>query len=258
VRGAKAYFRDCKDVAQWWHPERWHARHQFEQGLLASESILRQRVGVGALILDAACGRARCAARLCDGYETVAADVSAAMLREIPEDVRQRLHVVRCELENLPFCDSCFDAIICLEAMVHIDDLRTALSELARVLKSDGILIVDFDNRYGMLRLLKDVLRTFAAIFSESHREIRSARTQIFRPLSLSQVRRLLLQVGLVMESYSFVGTVMPVSIFGRTVVSVETFTTMRRWFEMLDRLPVLRRLATYIYVVVRKRQGDN
>lgn len=47
--------------------------------------------------------------------------------------------------EYLPYPDSCFDCVLCVNAIDHVDDLVQTLREVSRVLKSHGRLIGQFN-----------------------------------------------------------------------------------------------------------------
>src|SRR5262249_48681806 len=51
---------------------------------------------------------------------------------------------------RLPFADSIFDGVVCIEVIEHIPELGAALSEIARVLKSGGRAIIIDKNPVGV------------------------------------------------------------------------------------------------------------
>jgi len=92
--------------------------------------------------LDAACGTGRHAARLAElGHQVVGVDATPAMLslarKKVP-GVDFRLG----KLEELPVQDATVDLVTCALALSHLDDLRPAITEFARVLKPGGHLII--------------------------------------------------------------------------------------------------------------------
>ncbi len=115
-----------------------------------------ERLGVnrGERLLDLGCGGGRhafAAFRL--GARVVALDAQAeeiakvrntigAMVEaaEVPSD--EEAGVVQADALRLPFLDSSFDRIIASEVLEHIDEDRTAMSELARVLRPGGTIAV--------------------------------------------------------------------------------------------------------------------
>jgi len=52
------------------------------------------------------------------------------------------------DIENLPFSDDIFDFALCIFVFSHLNNPNKAMSELCRVLKNKGKLIVSFENRY--------------------------------------------------------------------------------------------------------------
>ena len=57
-------------------------------------------------------------------------------------------HVKKADLLSLPFDDSSFDTVLCLDVLEHVELLAQpkALSEIARVLKDDGRLLLSVPN----------------------------------------------------------------------------------------------------------------
>lgn len=49
--------------------------------------------------------------------------------------------------ENLPFCNSCFDIVIAIETLEHVNNQEMALREASRALKKDGYIVVYVPNR---------------------------------------------------------------------------------------------------------------
>ncbi len=49
-------------------------------------------------------------------------------------------------LEGLPYPDSSVDVVVCIEVLEHLENHRRAISELSRVLKAGGILILSTPN----------------------------------------------------------------------------------------------------------------
>ncbi|HSD67456.1 MAG TPA: class I SAM-dependent methyltransferase [Vicinamibacteria bacterium] len=79
------------------------------------------------------------------GYHTVAVDLDPPTLR----NARERLGLdARCEPtraafvggdgQRLPFADGAFDGVLCMNALHHMPDYRTALAEMHRVLRAGG------------------------------------------------------------------------------------------------------------------------
>jgi ubiquinone/menaquinone biosynthesis C-methylase UbiE len=59
----------------------------------------------------------------------------------------------------LPFRSDCFDCLVCSEVIEHVSDGKKVLSEMARVTKRRGILVLSTPNRwslYGLFRSLAE------------------------------------------------------------------------------------------------------
>ena len=93
------------------------------------------------LALDAGCGKGRFARVLADQNphtKIVAMDLALAMLRSVTEPARPCCGT----LTQYPFRDSSFDFAYATESLEHAVDIETAISELCRVLKPGGKLVI--------------------------------------------------------------------------------------------------------------------
>ena len=106
-------------------------------------------------ILDVGCGTGRDLILL--GREVsscIGIDSSDAMI----EGARKNLHKVRIngvkveigDATNLRFSDQTFDKVLSSEVLEHIPDYDKAISEMGRVLKSSGLLVITTPNRQSM------------------------------------------------------------------------------------------------------------
>ncbi|MBM4312536.1 MAG: class I SAM-dependent methyltransferase [Deltaproteobacteria bacterium] len=105
----------------------------------------------GMRVLDAGCGGGRhlCEAMGKSGVSCVGVDLNWADLCRTKGflslmDQRQSggWIVARADVTRLPFSDDSFDAVICSEVLEHVVDSRRAITELLRVLKPMGDLVI--------------------------------------------------------------------------------------------------------------------
>jgi SAM-dependent methyltransferase len=89
------------------------------------------------------------------GKHPICADFTLNFLRLAPKDVRMPL--VQADATLLPFADSSFDGVICSETIEHIPRDDSAVSEIARVLRPRGVLLVTVPNLWNASRLLEMV-----------------------------------------------------------------------------------------------------
>jgi ubiquinone/menaquinone biosynthesis C-methylase UbiE len=70
-------------------------------------------------------------------------------IRQKPKS--EALQIVRCDAQNLPFCDSSFDAIYSYHVLEHVKNHWTAVSEMQRVLAAEGIAFVGTPNKLRLI-----------------------------------------------------------------------------------------------------------
>jgi SAM-dependent methyltransferase len=122
------------------------------------------RVEPGSFILDAGCGPGHLLAALTQrGFKTCGVDTSPAMLRE----ARARLagasaHVQCASIEKLPFPDETFDVVSTAGVVEYLAEDRTAITELRRVLRPGGYLLLPITNFWshaGWLDFMVEALK---------------------------------------------------------------------------------------------------
>lgn len=109
-------------------------------------TLLRPAVEPGGSVLDLGGGTGGLAVRLAGalGTRVTILDPTPAMLDRVPAHpaLTVRLGVA----EAIPFPDGTFDAVVVSDAMHHFRDLEIAASEMARVTRSGGrLLILEID-----------------------------------------------------------------------------------------------------------------
>jgi SAM-dependent methyltransferase len=92
--------------------------------------------------LDAACGTGRHARHLVDrGHEVLGVDLSTEMLRRAAVNVPEA-RFAEGDLRDLPAHDGDFDFAVCALALAHLPDVGAGITELARVLRRGGRLVL--------------------------------------------------------------------------------------------------------------------
>jgi SAM-dependent methyltransferase len=92
--------------------------------------------------LDVGCGEGRFCRLMRDhGIEAVGIDPTRALIEEARRrDPSGRYEIARAE--ELPFAAGCFDLVVSYVALLDIPDFRAAISEMARVLRPGGSMLV--------------------------------------------------------------------------------------------------------------------
>ncbi|MCC6575246.1 MAG: class I SAM-dependent methyltransferase [Planctomycetes bacterium] len=102
-----------------------------------------EHVTPGARVLEAGCGKGRFLAALLQKFPDIqctGADISAALLKRLPSGIT----AVEGGIERLPLPDGAFDVAFSVEAIEHATNWTAAVSQLARVTKPGGrVIIID-------------------------------------------------------------------------------------------------------------------
>jgi len=69
----------------------------------------------------------------------------------------KNLTVVQCDLNNkaLPFKDNSVDIVVCTEVLEHLINPKKIITEIHRIIKKDGIVIISLPNEYWWLNRLE-------------------------------------------------------------------------------------------------------
>lgn len=99
-------------------------------------------------ILDLGCGTGRYLAPLSEaGFDIYGCDFSEGMLRIVQKRINGTCKIIIGEATEIPFRDSSFDFVYSFKVLPHIQNVCQALEEIHRILKPNGIAILEFYNR---------------------------------------------------------------------------------------------------------------
>jgi ubiquinone/menaquinone biosynthesis C-methylase UbiE len=143
--------RDYYDeFSGWYERDRDRGYHRLVDDL---EVDLVARYGRGAQVLEAGCGTGLILERVSRFAASAwGIDLSSGML----EKARQRrLKVMQASLVDLPFRDERFDVVYSFKVLAHVEPIREALAELARVTRRGGYLLLEFYNPLSLRYLVK-------------------------------------------------------------------------------------------------------
>jgi MPBQ/MSBQ methyltransferase len=84
------------------------------------------------------------------GYETHGVDISAGLLG-VAREKRSLARLALASVEALPYPDASFDAVTCCgSTLSFVDAADRALSEMGRVLRPDGVLLVECEHKWSL------------------------------------------------------------------------------------------------------------
>jgi len=101
-------------------------------------------------VLDLGCGAGRHLIYVAtQGFEAHGIDISETGLNLTRDRLRKRnleAHIIKCTMNQLPYVDSCFDAVISLHTIYHqkLKGIQETTSEIHRILKKKGLLLINF------------------------------------------------------------------------------------------------------------------
>jgi ubiquinone/menaquinone biosynthesis C-methylase UbiE len=117
----------------------------------------------GRLILDAGCGTGRISLKLLKkGAIVKGIDISNKMLAKAKEKCKKYKGISEFKLASIykiPYRKNMFDMVICSLIISHLRNLNRAIKEMARVLRSGGLMIISDLHPYTIL--LRDVYTGF-------------------------------------------------------------------------------------------------
>jgi len=80
------------------------------------------------------------------GAKVTGVDIGSRLINKVKKKIPKGKFLVA-SASDLPFPNASFDVVLCTEVLEHVEDQDTALSELVRVLKNGGVLVVTSPNR---------------------------------------------------------------------------------------------------------------
>ncbi len=129
--------------------EEWYSQEEPEEIVIDFVTLLKKG-DKKIRVLDLGCGAGRHQVYMAkQGFEAHGLDISETGLTLTKERLkRQSLegHLVKCDMEMLPYIDSCFDAIVSLHTIYHqkLRGIQETISEIKRALKKKGLALVNF------------------------------------------------------------------------------------------------------------------
>ena len=124
----------------------------------------------GLRVLEIGCGRGGFARYLAErGANVVAADFSPAAV-EITNRLlsdQENADAVVADIEALEFASDTFDLVISLDTIEHVPSPKAAVSELVRVAKPGGRIIITTNNYLGLIGLWRLAMKVTGFRFTE-------------------------------------------------------------------------------------------
>lgn len=140
------------DFAAWYERERHHGYHAHIDKLQIG---VAQPLCLGRDVLEVGCGTGMILKEIAPfARSAVGLDISRGMLAKARE---RGLNVVEGSATDLPFPDASFDAVYSFKVLAHVEAIRRAMEEVARVLRPGGRAALEFYNRHSLRYVIKRV-----------------------------------------------------------------------------------------------------
>lgn len=137
-------------AAEWWRPG---GDFELLHWLAAARAaLIPPAAGPGRILLDAGCGGGLLAPHVRGkGYRHVGVDLGRPGLAQAS---RHGVTGLNGDVTRLPLRDGAADVVVAGEILEHVTDLAGTVAELSRVLRPDGLLVLDTVNDTALSRLV--------------------------------------------------------------------------------------------------------
>ena len=125
----------------------------------------------GKTVLDLGCGRGEfvryCTTKGAEvygiDYSDASVNISKKTLADLSENIRSHAHIKKMDVKKLKFEDNTFDLITGFDIIEHLHDweLKEAISEIKRVIKPQGQLLLHTSPNKLMMETVRKVVRLF-------------------------------------------------------------------------------------------------
>lgn len=77
-------------------------------------------------------------------------------LEYVTADIESPIADVKLDVQEMPFDDASFDMVLCNHVLEHVPDDRKAMGEIRRILRKDGLAIMQVPQRFDWEKTLED------------------------------------------------------------------------------------------------------
>jgi ubiquinone/menaquinone biosynthesis C-methylase UbiE len=169
-------------------------------------------------------------------------DLSPGMLAAAQQ---RGLNVVLSSATELPFADESFDLVCSFKVLAHVPDIRAALSEIARVTRPGGLMVLEFYNPWSLRYLAKRIA---------GPQPISDGRTEadVFTRWDSPRAIAALLPHGVEVESFRGVRVFTPAAFAHKVPIVRDALRVLER--GALE--SPLRYFGGFLIAILRKRTG--
>ena len=125
-------------------------------------NLCKRYLPPGSSILDAGCGAGVSSSHLAKaGFRVIGIDVSALFVAEGMRKYKEQegLSFKVSDVAKMPFSSQSFDAVCSYDLLEHVINVKAVLTEMSRVVKKGGLLIILASNHLNPVEHLKEVIK---------------------------------------------------------------------------------------------------
>lgn len=186
-------------------------------------------------ILEVGCGTGLILEKLSKiAKKAVGIDISEGMIKKAR---KKGIYALKANVIKMPFENSSFDVVYSFKTLPHILEIEKAISEMKRICKNKGLLILEFYNPYS----LKFILNKLSGIFRKDGVYIRYDNITKIRKYLRKEELDIIKKRGIKIIATSF-------------MIEYFLFSKVVRFLERKLCDSPLKYLGGYFIVVVRKR----
>ncbi len=112
--------------------------------------------------------------------------------------------LVQADAYDMPFIDNSVDQIVCVRVSHHLEKQEKFISEVYRILNSNGIFIYEIANKFHFKAILKNLFKLNFKFFNSEPYQQSAGTTTYFQNYSLSEILKLTTKAGFeLVEKYS-------------------------------------------------------
>ncbi len=227
------------DFAGWYERERHEPYHRMLDEL---EVGIVERYGAGRDVLEVGCGTGLVLEKVAQFARTaVGIDLSAGMLAKA---ATRGLPVAQASATALPIASESVDVAYSFKVLAHIPDIKTALAEMARVVRPGGWVLAEFYNARSLRRLVK-ALKPASAVSEQTNDEA------VYTRYDDANAIRSYLPPELTWVTSRGIRVITPVAAAHKIPL---VGTALRALEDRLADLPLTRELGGFLVVCAQKR----
>lgn len=156
-----------QDIDLFYEGSHYFIRWVEEQRLKTITGLIKKHMKknniTNSVIVEAGCGAGHVLEKIANSISTgslIGVDPLEWWLDKARKRLGDKAKLVKGFAEELPFKDKSADFVICTEVIEHVIDPAVVLSELKRVVKNQGLIIVSIPNE-KLINKLKDIIGFF-------------------------------------------------------------------------------------------------